>query len=107
MVVFVFTYLLAGLESRAGPTFKKLLHSVRGQSVLLYHGGADIRIVLEMRRHQAHHHGPRQIQEDTVRLLLRRVLSKGRRGELYEVHQRHSSGRQNHSNGLGRRFHRG
>lgn len=48
--------------------------TVRRQHVFLHDGGAAVRTVRQGWRRQEDHHGPRQVQTDTVWLLLRRVL---------------------------------
>lgn len=57
----------------AGEVAEGVVDAVRGEPVLLHHGGADPGALLQVRRRQAHRHGSGQDQEDAVRLLLRGV----------------------------------
>lgn len=77
----------AGPVGAAGGRPEDLLHAVRGQPLLLHHGGADPRALLQVRGHQAHHHGPGQEQEDALRVLLRGVSLpwEGRGGPLNQA----------------------
>ena len=64
---------LLGQPTGAGTEAAGELDALHRQSVVLHDGGADSRAVSPRRRYQAHHHGTGQVQEDIVRLLLRRV----------------------------------
>jgi len=52
---------------------RKVVLPVRGEPVLLHDRGADLRLLQPGGRGQARGDGPRQVSEDAVRLLLRRV----------------------------------
>lgn len=72
-------WLRLGHAVRPGAAAEEELHAVRGEPVVLHHGGADPRAVRQERRHQEDHHGAGQGEEDRLRLLLRRVSFCGPR----------------------------
>lgn len=98
---------ITGLPSRPREVATLNHNTVRGQPVILHHRRANTRIVLAVRRHPSHRHGTGQIQEDTVRLLLHRILSARRCRKFDAICEWYTFGRSNCARRLGRRIHWG
>ncbi len=58
-----------------GEATETVVYVVHRQHVVLHDRRAVVRAVRQGGRRQTHHHGPRQVQADPVRILLCRVLS--------------------------------
>ena len=64
---------MLGKSSWAREGTADLLHPVCGEPLVLHHWGTDPWTVWQMWRHQAHHHGSGQGEENALRILFCRV----------------------------------
>lgn len=74
-----------GQQVRTGAEVEGQYNPVRRKSVFPHGRRAGHRVLFHGRRSEEGHHGPRQVQEDPVRILLRRVLREGRCRECNKV----------------------